>query len=199
MCCVLCAAQSLACTLGLLESRSPGCRLGLVRLSQRENSKLEGEKEYSHCALSVAAAFAASESLARRSLRGPGNFPEVHTRSAPYWASALGLLLLHQVWKVTRPRPHPGSKRVPSQGLEAFPGGPDPEAPAGGSAHFGLLFLSVLGNSPQQLARQTQRPRLGKTLRPGSRLLPLRPPQEDGRGSSGWKRARGPLGTVVFH
>lgn len=33
------------------------------------------------------AAFAASERLAQRTQRGPGNFPEAHTRSAPCWAS----------------------------------------------------------------------------------------------------------------
>lgn len=35
------------------------------------------------------AAFAASERLVQRqrTQRGPGNFPEAHTRSAPCWAS----------------------------------------------------------------------------------------------------------------
>lgn len=91
----MCCAPSLVVHYGLFVVSTPWLQAVLVRFSHGKDPKLEGEKSKSSCAPFVAA-FAASERRAQRNLRGPGNFPE-----APYWASAVGLLLLHQVWKLT--------------------------------------------------------------------------------------------------
>lgn len=165
------------CTVSFSESQPPAA--GRSGQALEEEGPRAGSRRVKLLSPFVAA-FAASERLAQRTLRGPGNFPEVHSRLAPCWASALRLLHL-QVGKVTWPRPYIGSERAPVRpSLEAENRRTQPV----GSALFNML-AGLLRNCPQTL---TQSPRLGVTLRPGLWLcdfitattnLPP-PPQEGG-------------------
>lgn len=109
------------------------------------------------------AAFAASERLAQRTLRGPGNFPEVLSRLAPCWASALRLLHL-QVGKVTWPRPYIGSERAPGLRSSGLPWRRRTGGHSRWGVHCSVCWPGIFRNCPQTL---TQSPRLGVTLRPG--------------------------------
>lgn len=133
---MLCTVKSPVCTVGLWETRPPGCRLDGQALTE------EGPKDGKGESCKVTALFLSPPSLQARDwlstpCAGPGKLP----RGPHPLGALLGLLhYLHQVGKVTWLRPYVGPERASGDDLEAFPGGQEPKGTTGGSAQFRSLL-----------------------------------------------------------